>query len=143
MEGAFFNYLQSYQPKKEILDLFGAVVTDVWDTARGQRIKEKNRIEADLRALEEEREKIDKFALKGIFNEEAYQRNYTDVTSRLEAKRLEYGGMNINLKAELKDCLDYCKFFIGNVASLWAQADVSTKERFCISSDLFGHLGVI
>jgi site-specific DNA recombinase len=130
IEGSFFNYLQSYQPKKEILGLFGAVVTDVWDTAQGQRIKEKNRIETDLKALEEEREKVDKFALKEIFSEEAYQRNYADVTNRIEAKRLEYGGMNTDLKADLKDCLDYCKFFIGNVASLWAQADVSTKQRF-------------
>ncbi len=129
LETAFFDYLKTFQPREDIIDLFNATVINAWQTRQSEEIKEEYRIEKELKEFQEKQDKIDELMIKEIFDEETYRRKNEELKAHILTKQVELSETRIELN-DVEACLNYCRFFLTNLASLWAQADVNLKQRF-------------
>ncbi|MBL8012659.1 MAG: recombinase zinc beta ribbon domain-containing protein [Candidatus Omnitrophica bacterium] len=129
LESAFFEYLKSFQPRPDILNLFEKIVIDVWKAQQSEQIKEELRVEKELKALQEKQNRIDKLMIEGTFSEEAYKRNSEDLKNQILMKQIELNEVKIDLN-DVEACLNYCKFFVSNLAQLWASSEVDLRQRF-------------
>ena len=129
LENAFFEYLKTFQPRENIIDLFNATVINAYQTRQSEEIKEEYRKEKELKELQEKQDKIDELMIKEIFDEETYKRKTEELKAHILTKQVELSETRIELN-DVETCLNYCRFFLMNLASLWAQADVNLKQRF-------------
>ena len=129
LETAFFEYLKTFQPREDIIDLFNAIVIDALQKQQSNEIKEEYRIERELKELKETQDRIEELMIKEVFDEETYKRKSEDLKAKILAKQVELSETRIELN-DVEACLNYCKFVLTNLASLWAQADVNLKQRF-------------
>ena len=129
LEGKFYAYLLSFQPKPEILDLFEAIVMDTWNNRRSEQIKAEHKLNQELKTLNERKNKIADLAITGTFNGETYKQKFEEVQNEIIVKEIELSDTKINLN-EIETCLNYCKYFLSNLAKLWTNADVNQKQRF-------------
>lgn len=129
LEDKFYNYVKGFQPKKEMLDLFEAIVIDVWKTKQADHIKEQHKLETEVKVIETKKERIDELMIKGVFDEITYKEKVEQVRGELLAKKVYLSEVTIDLN-DIESCLTYCKFFLSNVADLWAQTSLDLKQRF-------------
>ena len=92
-------------------------------------IKNEYRIEQDLKSLTERKNRIDELMIKGIFDEETYKQKSEESRNEILVKQVELNETKIDLN-DIEGCLNYCKYFLSNLAKLWANADVNLKQRF-------------
>ncbi len=129
LETKFYEYLESFQPTQEALNLFSAIVLDVWNKKQEERIKEEYRLERQLRELAEKKNRIDELMIKGTFDEATYKERVEEVNNAIAVKKIELSEAQIELN-DVEACLGYGKAVMGNVAKLWANADLNLKQRF-------------
>jgi hypothetical protein len=72
---------------------------------------------------------IDELMINGTFNEETYKRKAADLKNQILVKQIELNEVKIDLN-DVEACLNYCKFFVSNLALLWASSEVDLKQRF-------------
>ena len=73
MERVFYAKLEQLKPSEAVLELFTAIVVDVWQEKHAERIKEQKRLELELRQLENRKARIDELMIQGTFDEETYK----------------------------------------------------------------------
>lgn len=129
LEGKFYEYLKSFEPNKEVLELFEATIADVWKSKQAQRIKEQLRLKRELKRLQERKDRVDELMIKGVFDEETYKQKSDEIKNEILVKQIELSEANIELN-DIEACLNFCKFFLSNLADLWANADLGLKQRF-------------
>ncbi len=129
LEAAFYKHLESLQPREEIFNLFEAMVMDVWKTRQAEQIKEEHRLEKELKDLKEKKDRIDELIIKGVFDEETYRSQSQTLKAELLAKQVELGDARIELN-DIEACLNYCRLFMTNLATLWANSELNLKQRF-------------
>lgn len=129
LEEMFFQYLKSFQPKPEFLDLFEAVVLDAWKTRQEGQTQEKTRLEREIRALEDRKQRIDELVIQGTFDEATYKQKVSQLKDEIMIKTIELNELKIDL-GDIEACLNFCKFFLANVAELWQHARLGLKQQF-------------
>lgn len=129
LEDAFYNYLKTIQPKPEIIDLFNAIVLDVWKNKQSEQIKEEYRIDSELKILNQKKDRIDELMINGTFDEVTYKQKAEEIRNEILIKEIERNEVKIDLN-DIEACLNYCKYFLSNVADLWAAGDLDLKQRF-------------
>ncbi len=129
MESKFIDLLESVQPKQEILQLFEAIVVDVWKDKQQESLGDKSRLQNKLRELEIERKRIDELIIKGTFDDNAYTRNMERIKEDMMLVKIELNETKLELN-DVEGCLNYCKYFLSNCASLWVGAELDLRQRF-------------
>jgi site-specific DNA recombinase len=131
LETRFYEYLKSVQPRQDVLDLFGQIILDVWKSKQSVQIKEGHRLDEALKKLREKQDRNDELMIQGIFDEETYKRKSNEIKSEMLTTQMDLS----DAKAEINDiegCIQYCKYFISNIAELWLASDHNLKQRFQI-----------
>jgi site-specific DNA recombinase len=131
LETSFYEYLKGVQPRQDVLDLFGQIVLDVWKSRQSVQIKERQRLDEELKKLREKQDRNDELMIQGIFDEETYKRKSNEIKSEMLTTQMDLS----DAKAEINDiegCIQYCKYFISNIAELWLASDHNLKQRFQI-----------
>lgn len=129
IESKFYNNLLSFQPNTEILDLFEAIVLDIWKEKQSEQFKTARRIEQELKILKERKDRIDELMIKGTFDEETYKQKSEELRNEILVKQVELNENKIELN-DIKGYLNYCKYFLSNLAKLWANSNVNVKQQF-------------
>ena len=129
LETKFYEHLKQYEPKPEILDLFGAIVLDLLKNSQSEQIQNEYRLDQELKALKENQNKLEELAVKGTFDDESYKRQAVKLKAEILAKQIDLNEVRIDLD-DVDGCINYCKFFISNISNLWAAATVDLKQRF-------------
>ena len=129
MERVFYAKLEHLKPSEAVLELFTAIVVDVWQEKHAERIKEQNRLELELRQLENRKARIDELMIQGTFDEETYKEQLEQLEQQRMVRQLELNEAKIE-RNDIEACLNYCNAFLKNLAKLWANADVNLKQRF-------------
>ncbi len=129
LENTFVDLLQSIQPKKDTLDLFEAIVVDVWKGKQQDSLREKSKLEKKLGELESKRKTIDNLIIEEVFDKDTYRRNVEAVEEEIIVVNIELNEANIELN-DIESCLNYCRFFLSNCASLWVGAELDLRQRF-------------
>jgi ssDNA-binding Zn-finger/Zn-ribbon topoisomerase 1 len=125
----FFKILKSIQPKTEVLKLFEAIVIDVWKSKQTGAETTKTTLEKELKGLQEKKKKIEDLLIAGSFDAETYKTRSEEIQSEMMLKKLALNEQIIECN-DIESCLNYCKYFLSNIADLWQNADLSLKQRF-------------
>lgn len=128
LETAFYNHLQSLQPKEDMIALFEASVLDVWRTGQEESAKEELRLGKELKELRIKKDRLIEQMLKSVLDDETYKGKASEVEGAILTKQVELNEARIDL-TDMESCLNYCKGFLLNLASLWANADLSSRQR--------------
>ena len=131
LETSFYEYLKRVQPRQDVMDLFGQIILDVWKSRQSVQIKEGQRLDEELKKLREKQDRNDELMIQGIFDEETYKRKSNEIKSEMLTTQMDLS----DAKAEINDiegCIQYCKYFISNIAELWLTSDHNLKQRFQI-----------
>jgi len=129
LENDFFEHLKSFQPKPEILDLFGEIIIDVWETKQKEKSEDQKRLENELKVFEERKAKLLDLMLDETISQELYKQKTQAIANRTIVKELELHETSTDLY-DVEAYVNFCKFFIANVSNLWASANLELKQRF-------------
>jgi len=129
LEEEFYQCLRSFQPKKEIMDLFEEIILDVWKKKQEESFKEAKKLEIELKALKDKKERINELAIKGTFDDKTYKEEIQKVNNEILIKRIELNENKIEVN-DSESCINFCKYFISNIADLWKNAQLDLKQRF-------------
>ena len=131
LETRFYEYLKSFQPNEDILNLFEVTILDAWQTKQKENFNDKMKLEKRLKELLKERDRIEELMIKSIFDDKTYKRKAEEVNTEITVKKVELNEVRIELN-DIESCLNYCKFFLANIADLWVNGDLNLKQRFQI-----------
>ena len=129
LESKFIDLLESVQPKQEILQLFEAIVVDVWKDKQQESLGDKSKLEKKVKELETKRNKIDDLVIEGVFNEDIYKKNVERVEEDMMLVKIELNEAKIK-PSDVESCLNYCNYFLLNCVSLWVGAELDLRQRF-------------
>ena len=129
LDEEFIKYLASIQPNEEIMELFNAVILDSRKEQQEENLKAKQRLEKEMKTLEERRNKIFDLMLDKTADRELCQKKTDEVKQEILIKKIELNETNIELD-DVESCLTYCRFFLSNIARLWSDAPLDLRQRF-------------
>ena len=129
LEEEFYQYLKTFQPEEEILKLFEEVVLDVWRTKNKESFLEVQRLEKELKESKKNRERIKELIIKKTFNDKEYKEEIQKVNNDIMVIQIEINENKIDAD-DSESCINFCKYFICNVADLWQSAELNLKQRF-------------
>ncbi len=129
LEDEFYQYLKALQPKKEMIDLFKEIVLDVWKKKKEESFKEVKRLEKEMQELKVKKERINELAIQKTFDHKTYQEEFQKVNNDILVKQIELNEYKIDLD-DSETCINFCKYFISNIADLWRESDLDLKQRF-------------
>jgi len=129
LEEEFYQCLKELQPKQEIMNLFKEIVLDVWKKKKEESFKEVKRLEKEMQKLMEKKERINELAIKKTFDDKTYKEEIQKVNNDILVKQIELNEHKIDLD-DSETCINFCKYFISNIADLWRDADLDLKQRF-------------
>jgi len=129
LEEEFYQCLKELQPKKEMMDLFKEIVLDVWNKKKDESFKEVKRLEKEIQKLRDKKERINELAINDTFDNKTYKEESQKVNNDILVKQIELNEYKIDLD-DSETCINFCKYFISNIADLWRNADLDLKQRF-------------
>ena len=129
LEGSFYDFLKGYQPDVKVLRLFEQIIIDVWQTKHEERQLGLSRLTDELIKLEEKQKRIEDLIIDRVFDEETYKQKNQEIRNEIMVKKIELNEGKIETD-DVKACVEYCKYVLGNLADLWANGDLTLKQRF-------------
>lgn len=129
LEEDFFQYLKTFQPKEEILNLFEEIILDVWKKKHEVSFKEVKRLEKEIAVQKDKKERINELAIKGTFDDKTYKEEIQKVNNDILVKQIELNENKIEVD-DSESCINFCKYFICNIGDLWRNAELDLKQRF-------------
>jgi DNA invertase Pin-like site-specific DNA recombinase len=130
LEHRFQEHLKFYQPNKDTLELFGAILLDVWKTKQSTQINDQSKIKKDLSNLLIYKKRLNYLLTKGTMDEENYKSEMKEINDKIATKQIELNEMKTGLGNNFEDCLNYCKLFMSDFATHWTNGDINLKQRF-------------
>ena len=128
-EERFYELLERLQPKKEPVELFKAIVLDVWESKQAEAIKEEHRIERELKELEGNKGRILELLMDKTIDQETYKEKAEELRNAIMIKNLELNEAKIDAN-DAEACVNFCGVFLTNTAKLWANGELDLKQRF-------------
>ncbi len=101
----------------------------MWRNRQSDRIKEEYKSEKELKKLREKQDKIDELMIQGTFDEDTYKRKTDEIKSEILTTQMELSDAKTEIN-DIEGCLLYCKYFLSNLADLWASSNHNLKQRF-------------
>ncbi len=125
----FIVWLQAVTPKQEFLDLFRAVVVDVWRNNASLLEDTIKRQETEIQELK--RRKVDYVEMirKGTISEDFGKEMIEQVDNEIAVKQLTMRENTID-KLDIEAAVAYATNFISDLPRTWMDLDIETKKRF-------------
>ncbi len=128
LEENFMKYLKRIKPNKDLIELFKAIVKDVYNTSTKEHAETIKKLNKRLDEVQTRKSKLIDLYIAGKLDENAYK-----------IKSDEYVVEEQNIKADIitdelpkddfKNCLEYVCNAINNIETLWLNSDLDTKQR--------------
>jgi len=87
------------------------------------------RLEKEIDKLNKKKQNIHDLTIEATFGEDTYKEQIEKVNQDLIIRKLELNENKIDAD-DSESCLNFCKYFLMNVADLWRDADLGLKQRF-------------
>ena len=122
------QYLKQYQPNAEVIEVFKAVLSDIYNTKENSCEHQKLLLEKEIKKIEENILKVEDDYLSENFT--AVQ--YTNFNKRLEAKKSDLVMQHIavsKLPADFNNYISYSCGLMQNLSNYYANSQPSTKNK--------------
>lgn len=128
IEDEFFDYLKNITPKKEYLNAFKAVITDVWQTRSKETNSERENMIKKLDSLKQEKEKLIEMKKKELFSDEDFKESFAKVKQEIISQEIIFDEIKIE-NFDIEKTINYVFNFIVNVPEFWQRANFSQKQK--------------
>ncbi len=125
-EQSFVEFLDSLTPKSEYLNLFKAVVMDIWQSNYRHYDGANAKVNVEIEKLEQERQHVFDLHRSGKYSDAEFEEQKKIVNSRIAQKRSELQvewSEEIHMEAALSHCLQ----FVTNAAKAWLTAEYEIR----------------
>lgn len=127
-EQMFVEYLDGITPGEEYERLFKAAVLDIWKNNYKRIDQENQKIQRNIDALTQERQKIFDFHLAGKYSDEDFEEQRRLVNERITRQRYLVRE-KWEEEFDMEGVLEYCFAYVRDTAKAWVEADYQTKIR--------------
>jgi site-specific DNA recombinase len=128
-EEIFIEYLKELQPSNDSINEFINQFKNKIKENDLANNKQKNNLSLEIKTLNERRLKIEELAIEGIFSKDRFQRKIKEVEDQISLKIVELENLE-KTKIDIDKTIEYCKFFIKNIAEFWKNANIDIKKEF-------------
>jgi len=128
-EQLFVEHLQNITPDAKYEKLFKAIVLDIWKNNHKKIDEENTKIQREITALENERQKVFDFHRTGKYTDEDFEEQRGIISKKIIQKRLLIQD-KWKEEFEMEKALEHCFSFVRNTSKAWINADYPTKIRF-------------
>ena len=128
-ESQFMELLQKLAPKKEEMAMFRATVIDYWQNKHNELNTDIATIDRNIQKVEEEKVKVVDLTKQGIFDAETAKEELNRIKEKITVLKLSRNELQIE-EFDVEACVNYCLYFMVNVAKLWYEIKLSDKIKF-------------
>ncbi|MGI6240464.1 MAG: recombinase family protein [Candidatus Omnitrophota bacterium] len=130
LETAFIKYLEQFQPKKEFMEFFKAVILDCWKEKQAGAITLSRNLRKRVDELETKREKlIDAFIYKELIDQATYEEQKAKLDEDIKLAEIE--AHSAKLEAfDVESAYSFATHILSNAARLWSDMNLDQKQRF-------------
>jgi site-specific DNA recombinase len=125
----FIQLLKKIKPERDSLDLFCAIVKDVWNSKKSNEINEKEKLIRKINILNERKNKLIDFLIDGTVTKEERRIKSNEISEQVDNLQREYNSI-ISENLNIDDCIEFCRRLFANPHELWEKSDIETKQRF-------------
>ena len=130
LESEFLKLIENLQPKSEYLELFRAIVLDVWKQRQADAIKLAGTLQSQLESLKVKRQRvIDAFLHERSIDKSTYQDQVNLLNEEITLTELEIYDTKIE-ELDLEAALNFAVSALSNAAAFWNQCSPEQKPRF-------------
>jgi site-specific DNA recombinase len=122
LEDLFVEKLQAMEPKAELMDLFEAIFTDVWQNNQKTQIKFNSNLNSQLEKAKKRKSRITELLIDGTLEREMYAEKMSEVTAEIERLNLELNSLDDDRKI-LEDNITFAKLVLENLSKYWRLID--------------------
>jgi site-specific DNA recombinase len=126
-EEIFLDYLYYIKPDKDKIIEFLATMKKIINEQEKDNKLLRNKINKQLRELEQNRNKIEEYLIDGTFTKDRFNRKIKEVEEKIEEKKIELNSVGREI-IDSDSTLKYCEYFLNNISSLWITGDINTKR---------------
>ncbi len=125
----FVSWLKTITPKQEFLDLFKAVVVDVWHNNASLLEDTIKRQEMEIQGLKQRKIDYVEMIRKGTISEDFGKEMIERVDNEIAVKQLTMRENTID-KLDIEAAVAYATNFISDLPRTWLDLEIETKKRF-------------
>lgn len=129
LEGRFSEYLERLQPKQSLVNLFNAIVVDVWKEKQAQSLALSVTLHQRIKNLHERKEKLEEaFLYEKAIDRETYDRQRDKLNE--EILLAEMAEQDAKLEGyDIDAVLSFAGHVMANAARLWTEVSSEQKQR--------------
>ncbi|MNU27576.1 hypothetical protein D3C71_159720 [compost metagenome] len=124
----FKEYLQTFQPTKEVIDLFTHVLDDIFNSNDADRLGRKKQVEAKIEDLKGRIENMDYKYADGGISDENYSRIITKLNNDLNELAMQHATF-AKVSHDLNKYMNYSIGLLQNLSEYYASAAANTKHK--------------
>lgn len=129
LEQRFLDLLAELRPEPEYLDLFRAIVLDVWRERQHEVSTRRSALEARVRELKSRRERLDEtFVFEKRIDQDTYERLRVKVLEDLTQAEMRLHDVR-EAELDVDTAVEFALHLAANAGTLWIQASLEQKQR--------------
>lgn len=115
------------KPNEEKIEEFSSTIKKIVNERQKDNKILRNRINKKLEELEDKRNRIEELAINGTFTQDRFSRKIKKVEEDITSQKIEINDIGREL-LNIESMINYCKYFLNNISSLWNTGDIITKR---------------
>ena len=128
VETLFAEYMRQVAPERGLMDLFSAIVTDVWKEKTKETSRSNEDIKRAVERLKLDRQRIFDLHRKGVYSDEIFVDQKCVNDERIaheEGKTMQ----EMHAGVDLPVALEHCQKVVGNISKTWKSAKYEVRQR--------------
>jgi len=129
LESLFVQYLERMKLRQEYVDLFRAVVLDVWEEKKASAKDQVKGLGRRIEELETKRNRLeDAFLFKRAIDEETYRRQYDRIKQDIVLAEMERHDTKLDV-LDVQGLLDYAEHILLAPGRQWLNCSLDQRQR--------------
>ena len=125
----FVSYVSGLKPNQTVLKLYNEVLMDVRGDCVKENLKQVERIEKDLKVVEERIKKVNDLYFDGEITKAERQMNLSRYEDDADRMKMQIESLKLNEDLNIKDKLTYSINLIGNLGTFFQSAPFEVKVK--------------
>ncbi len=126
-ENEFLEFLQQIEPKRELVELFSAMVKEKWEGRYKSIASRKKDVETELGALYEVRKRLVDKNLKGIYSDEIFQEQLQVIEDEILVKKTLKSEASLE-NVDIDVIVNFMNNFLCNIHKAWIEGSLQQKK---------------
>ena len=129
LERQFLELLEGLRPDQEYLDLFSAIVLDVWRDRRSHVTERRAALERRAQDLKVRKDRVNEvFIYQQAIDRETYEEHVARLNEQIAVTQLELHDARLE-ELDVEAVLEFARHLILNAAKMWIQASLDQRQR--------------